>query len=64
MERSDKVLTERHLGLKMPDETMIHDYSSALHVDHELLMQAFSEVTNNTPAILDKPHRRKNHRHS
>ncbi len=39
----------------MPDETMIPDYSSVLHVDHELLVQAFSEITNKTPAILDKP---------
>jgi cobyrinic acid a,c-diamide synthase len=55
MECSDKVLTERHLGLKMPDETMIPDYSNALHVDHQALRHAFSEVTGNTPAIPNKP---------
>jgi len=41
MRRSDKVLTERHLGLKIPDETAIPDYSASLHVDRETLPPAF-----------------------
>ncbi len=55
MERSDKVLAERHLGLNMPDETIIPDYSSALHVDHEKLMAAFSDETHNVPASKQQP---------
>ncbi|MEQ1560075.1 MAG: hypothetical protein ABL933_14225 [Methyloglobulus sp.] len=55
MESSDKILTERQLGLKIPDETMIPDYSSALHVGHGLLMRAFAEVAHKTPTIPHKP---------
>ncbi len=55
MESSDKVLTERHLGLKMPYETMIPDYSRILHVEHEALINAFSETTLQTLAISHKP---------
>lgn len=47
-ERSVDVLTERHLGLKMLDESMIPDYSSALHVNHIALVNAFLEVTHHT----------------
>lgn len=53
MERSDKVLKERHLGLKMPDETIIPDYSTVLHVSHEALMQAFSDIE---PGAKAMPH--------
>ena len=55
MERSDKVLAERHLGLIMPDEALIPDYLRSLHVDHEGLMHAFSDVTQKIPAIPLKP---------
>lgn len=55
MERSDKVLTERHLGLKIPDEAMIPDFLPFLHVNHEALMQALSEITPNTQAVTYQP---------
>lgn len=55
MERNDKVLTERHLGLKMPKETLIPNYSSVLHVDDDALLRAFSEIAHNIPTIPHKP---------
>jgi cobyrinic acid a,c-diamide synthase len=55
MQRSDKGLAERHLGLKMPDEAAIPDYSAALQVDHEALLQAFSEVICEAPFVPDQP---------
>jgi len=51
MERSDALLTERHLGLKMPDETTVPDFLPFLHIDHEALIQAFSEVAYDGPVI-------------
>jgi cobyrinic acid a,c-diamide synthase len=54
MQRSDKALAERHLGLKMPEEAAIPDYSAALHIDHETLLQAFSEVICEAPLIPDQ----------
>lgn len=53
MERSDTVLTERHLGLKMPDETLLPDFTSALHVDPDKLLQAFAEIS---PTTQTTPH--------
>jgi len=55
MQRSDKVLSERHLGLKMPEEGDVPDYSAALHVDHEALLHAFSEVACKAPASPSEP---------
>ncbi|ESS72788.1 cobyrinic acid A,C-diamide synthase CobB [Methyloglobulus morosus KoM1] len=51
MERGDKILAERHLGLKMPEETMIPDYSSVLHVDSDALLHAFSGLAYDAPAF-------------
>jgi cobyrinic acid a,c-diamide synthase len=44
MQAGEKGLTERHLGLKMPSEAAVPDFLAALHVDREVLLQAFSEV--------------------
>jgi cobyrinic acid a,c-diamide synthase len=55
MQQSDKALAERHLGLKMPDEAAIPDYSAALHINHDALLQAFSEVPRDAPLIPDQP---------
>ncbi len=55
MERSDKVLMERHLGLKMPDNSMIPDFTNCLHVDQEALLQAFAEIKPQLGLIADKP---------
>jgi len=55
MESSDTSLTERHLGLTMPNETTIPDFLPFLHVDDEILMQAFSDVDCNGPAIRHEP---------
>jgi cobyrinic acid a,c-diamide synthase len=55
MQRSDKALAERHLGLKMPDEGDIPDYAAALHIDHEALLQALSEVSCDARRVNDQP---------
>ncbi|MGR8978763.1 MAG: cobyrinate a,c-diamide synthase [Gammaproteobacteria bacterium] len=55
MQRSGNVLTERHLGLKMPDDAAIPDYSALLHVDREVLLHAFSDVSCKTAAFPHTP---------
>jgi len=55
MQRSDQVLAERHLGLKMPEATTIPDYSAALHVDHAALLSAFPALTFEAPAAPKQP---------
>jgi len=47
-------LPERHLGLKMPDETDIPDFSHSLHVEQEQLLNAFSKLHLSTQSQPDK----------
>ncbi len=47
-------LPERHLGLKMPDETDIPDFSSSLHVAQEQLLNAFGKRHLSTAPLSHK----------
>lgn len=38
-------LEERHLGLKIPEKSLIPDFEPALHVDHGAFLAAFSQFT-------------------
>ena len=55
MERSDQVLTERHLGLTLPDESHIPDYAQHFHVESELLLNAFAEIEPNCLDMQPNP---------
>ncbi|MGR8941749.1 MAG: cobyrinate a,c-diamide synthase [Gammaproteobacteria bacterium] len=55
MARSDTMLSERHLGLKMPTEADVPDYAGLLRVDDEALRQAFSDVVFTTPVAAGQP---------
>ncbi|MDD1616258.1 MAG: cobyrinic acid a,c-diamide synthase, partial [Methylococcaceae bacterium NSP1-2] len=43
LEKNAPVLPERHLGLVIPDAAAVPDFSSAFHVDIELLKTVFTE---------------------
>ncbi|MEQ1635809.1 MAG: cobyrinate a,c-diamide synthase [Methylococcales bacterium] len=44
MERNKETLTERHLGLTMPESKAIPDYLAFFHVDHTALIVAFTSI--------------------
>jgi cobyrinic acid a,c-diamide synthase len=56
MERNNTALTERHLGLTMPEPGNIPDFLPCLHVDHLALMQAFTATTIPTRPVQTMQH--------
>ncbi len=52
LEKNAPVLPERHLGLVIPDAVAVPNFSSAFHVDIELLKTVFTElVTDSLPTV-------------
>ncbi|MCF6281445.1 MAG: cobyrinate a,c-diamide synthase [Candidatus Polarisedimenticolaceae bacterium] len=61
IEKNAPALPERHLGLKMPDETDIPDFSNVLHVNMEQLLNACSEITTHVAPLPKESSRLNGH---
>jgi len=56
MTKNAPTLPERHLGLKMPEETDLPDFSDFLHLDPERFISACGELHSTNPRV-DEKHR-------
>ena len=52
MEKDAPTLPERHLGLKMPEEQPVPDFSSVFHADLNLLNSALGHCSEAKPSVL------------